>query len=115
MPIQSIQSRSAEEWLASLPANVPTVLYKYSPYCGVSSQSDREVNAFLERHPKVVIYAIDVVHQRDLSSAVARMVRVPHASPQLIVLERGQALWHQSHYAITCEAIEAQLAGTFAA
>jgi bacillithiol system protein YtxJ len=111
MPIQSIQTTSAEEWLASLPEQGPTVLYKHSPFCGISARADYELDAFAQKHPDVVIHAVDVVHQRALSDALARLVGVTHSSPQVIVLEQGHAVWNESHYGITSEALEEQLTG----
>jgi bacillithiol system protein YtxJ len=110
MPIQSIQAPSAEEWLASLPDQGPTVIYKHSPFCGISARADREVEGFVRRHPDVEVHSVDVVHQRPLSDAIARLLGVTHSSPQVIVVEHGHAVWNESHYGITVEALEEQLA-----
>ena len=88
MPIQSIQAPTAEEWLASLPEQGPTVIYKHSPFCGISARAD----------------------QRPLSEAIARLLGVTHSSPQVIVVEQGHAVWNESHYGITVEALEEQVA-----
>lgn len=111
MPIQAIQATSAEAWLASLPARGATVLYKHSPYCGISARADQELDAFVEKYPDVLIHAVDVVHQRSLSDAIARLIGVAHSSPQVVLLAQGLVVWNESHYGITTEALEDQLGG----
>lgn len=56
------------------------------------------------------VHSVDVVHQRQLSDAIARLLGVTHSSPQVIVVERGHAVWNESHYGITVEALEERLA-----
>ena len=110
MTIQSIQASSAEEWLASLSEQGTTVIYKHSPFCGISARADREVEDFARRHPHIEVHSVDVVHQRPLSDALARVLGVRHSSPQVIAVERGLVVWNESHYGITAEALEEQLA-----
>ena len=84
------------------------ILYKHSPRCGVCSTTLREVDAFIQDRPDAVVYAVDVVGQRDLSRGVAARTGITHESPQIIIFRRGVALWHDSHYGITADALAKQ-------
>ena len=81
------------------------LLYKHSPTCGVCSAALGEVEAFMRAHPDADVYALDVLTQRDLSQEVAARTGITHESPQIIIFRDGRALWSDSHYGITAEAI----------
>lgn len=82
------------------------LLFKHSPRCGISSHAFREYREFAAARPDVATGWIDVVADRALSLEVARRTDVAHASPQVLVLARGQALWDASHHAITRRALD---------
>lgn len=81
------------------------VLYKHSPVCGLSTRARREVRRFLEAHPDLSVYIIDVIRQRELSREIEGRTGIRHESPQAIVLRGGDATWHGSHRAVTEEAL----------
>lgn len=82
------------------------VLYKHSPLCGLSDMAARQVERFLEAHPDVPVYQVDVVRARPLSREVEHRLGIRHESPQALVLRDGVVSWHGSHRAITAEALE---------
>jgi len=53
---------------------------------------------------------VDVLAQRGLSQALAERLHVPHASPQLILLQEGRATWDTSHMGVTAGALDRALA-----
>lgn len=53
---------------------------------------------------------VRVIEERPLSLRLTELVGVPHASPQVILIVGGQAVWHDSHRAITVEALQAAVA-----
>lgn len=82
------------------------VIYKHSPLCGVSSMARQEIRSFMDAHPDVPLYEVDVVRDRSLSRAVERAFGVRHQSPQALVLRQGEVVWHGSHGAVSRSALE---------
>lgn len=81
------------------------VIYKHSPSCGMSRRAAREVQRFVEATPDVPVYVVDVVRDRDLSVDIATRLGVRHASPQVILVVAGAAVWDASHGGITADAL----------
>ena len=77
------------------------LLYKHSPACWLSSRAARTVGRVGEEHPELPIYVVDVLGQRGLSRDLAARLDVPHASPQVILLRQGKAVWDASHLGVT--------------
>jgi bacillithiol system protein YtxJ len=67
------------------------------------------VQAFAEQHPDVPVYLVDVTRHRVLAREIASRLGIQHQSPQAILLQRGTAVWHESHFAVTAEAIARSL------
>jgi len=81
------------------------LIYKHSPYCGMSRRAVQEVKRFIETNPGVPVYMVDVVRDRALSQEIATRLGVRHESPQVIVVVDGAAAWDASHGAITAHAL----------
>ena len=82
------------------------VLYKHSPACGISQWTREHMEAFARQRDDVPVYWLDVIGQRPLSQEAARLLGVPHASPQALVVEDGEARWDASHMGVTADAVE---------
>ncbi len=87
----------------------PVVLFKHSTTCGISAGVFREVASVAGD-----VHVITIQTHRDLSDSLAMRTGLRHESPQAIVLVRGQAVYHASHYDIEAEGIEASVAGSLA-
>ena len=85
------------------------VLYKHSPYCGLSHRAAREVEAFMAEYPDVPVYLVDVVRDRPLSREIERRLEIRHESPQVIVVEGGTPRWSASHRGVTAAALGRQI------
>lgn len=81
------------------------LIYKHSPRCGVSLATVGEVRRFMEANAGVPVYVVDVIRDRPVSRAVERRLGVRHESPQVLLLQRGVAVWNASHRAVTAEAL----------
>ncbi|BDG59669.1 hypothetical protein caldi_07590 [Caldinitratiruptor microaerophilus] len=53
----------------------------------------------------VDVALVRVREERPLSQALAERLKVRHESPQAILVQRGRAVWHASHGAITARAL----------
>ncbi len=107
MPVQPLAVDAAES-LAALPGT--TIIYKHSPSCSLSLVAAQEV-ARLLREDGLTVHQLDVFAQRPLSNDIESHFGVRHESPQVLILEDGQLVWHASHRAVTAERIRAALAG----
>ncbi len=87
-------------------------LYKHSFACGVSQWSWENVQAFRAKGPDVPVYWLDVIAQRPLAQEAARLLGVPHASPQAILVEDGVAVWDASHMGVRADLMERALASS---
>lgn len=90
---------------ALVSAEQPLVIFKHSATCGVSQSVKRRYDAFVQAHPQVPTRLVVVQHERALSDALEDRLRVRHESPQAIVVQRGQVLWHASHGGITADGL----------
>lgn len=97
---------------ALVSAEQPLVIFKHSATCGVSQSVKRRYDAFVQAHPQVPTRLVVVQHERALSDALEDRLRVRHESPQAIVVQRGQVLWHASHGGITADGLARAVAQT---
>lgn len=95
-----------DSWTRALHA--PRVLlFKHSPTCPISAAARAEYDAFRAELPDVPTLFVDVVADRPVARGIAERCGVTHQSPQAILFERGQPVWHASHGAITLGSLHA--------
>ena len=95
--------------LESALRNDLAVVYKHSPYCGLSSMARFEVHFFAQGNPDVPVYMVDVIHARPLSQRIASLFEIEHESPQVILLRQGRPMFDASHRGVSAYAIEDEL------
>lgn len=85
----------------------PVAIFKHSTRCGVS----RGVLKSLERHYNLTnnqlkLYYLDLLQNRDISNEIASRFKVPHESPQMIVIKNGEVVHQDSHHTIEAAHLE---------
>lgn len=90
-PVRSVED--LETWLDK-PG--PVLLYLHDPWCPVNAASYRELSPFTGPIP-----IVDVSAGRTLSQYVEDRTGIRHESPQAILFNDGEPVWHASHYRIT--------------
>ena len=88
----------------------PVVLFKHSTQCSRSADAYEELQAFLYDHPEVSCGVVLVIEDRELSDTLEEHFGIQHESPQVIVISRGDPVWHASHSRVTAEALESAVA-----
>ena len=83
----------------------PVLLFKHSTRCPISAAAHGQFARFAEEASGVSCRQVLVIEQRPLSQLVAQETGVSHASPQVLLLVDGKAVWKASHYEITLEAL----------
>ncbi len=82
----------------------PQVIFKHSTRCSISSTAKHRLeNA--RSGEDVDIYYLDLIAHRDISNQIAETFRVPHASPQVLVIKDGLCTFDESHLGIRMEDI----------
>lgn len=80
----------------------PVLIYKHSRRCNTS----RIMLEKLERNWKegemseVKPFFLDLISYRDISNAITETFNVPHESPQVLIIKKGQSVGDFSHYEI---------------
>lgn len=101
--IESIKDESQE---------IPVLIFKHSTRCPISSTAMNRLQRSwkTELDTQVKLYYLDLVAFRNVSNAVADTFSVEHESPQVILIKGGNAIYNQSHFAISTAEIEENLA-----
>lgn len=87
------------------------IIFKHSTRCSISRAAlDR-----LERHWKqeelgeVQPYFLDLISYREISNQIQDVLNVDHESPQLILISKGAAVYHRSHFEIDYQDLKQQI------
>jgi bacillithiol system protein YtxJ len=80
----------------------PVLIFKHSTRCSISRAAlDRlERNWKKEEVGHLDTYFLDLLTYRGISNEIESLLKVEHESPQLLVLNKGKVIFHQSHFAI---------------
>ncbi|MCA0133110.1 bacillithiol system redox-active protein YtxJ [Winogradskyella alexanderae] len=76
------------------------LIFKHSTRCGISRMV---LNQFADQYQlenNADLYYLDLLNNRDVSNEVASKFQVIHQSPQLLILNNGVVVAHDSHGAI---------------
>lgn len=86
------------------------LVLKHSTACPISSAALSEF-AIYSQKPKRLITCVmlKVIESRDLSNHIAHITNIAHQSPQIILVNKKEVLWYDSHWEITYERIEQEV------
>lgn len=73
----------------------PVMIFKHSTTCSISAMAFHR----LQRNsaPKIKTYYLDLHAHREISNLVERTFDVLHESPQVLIIDKGEAIYHRSH------------------
>lgn len=84
----------------------PQLIYKHSHRCSICTISkgtlESASNDILE---EADMHFVNVVNSREASNFIASELDVRHESPQVILIDAGEVIWHASHGSINADAI----------
>ena len=97
--------KTEEEFIQILETHKEFFLLKHSLTCPISGSALQQYNRFVEQteSPCFVLY---VQESRSASKHIAEQTGIRHESPQVIQFVEGEAVWHDSHSAITAERLQ---------
>ena len=98
-----------EKQLDEIVANsnsIPQVIFKHSTRCSISSMAKNRLDR-KEAPAGVNFYLLDLIRHRNLSNKIASDFGVMHQSPQVLVINKGECIFDESHSGIIFDDIEA--------
>lgn len=89
----------------------PVLIFKHSTRCSISSTAlaRMERNWKGEAAGHLEPYYLDLIAYRSLSGRVAAEFDIPHQSPQVLLISKGECIYDASHFEISFEEISRQL------
>ncbi|HEX2608496.1 MAG TPA: bacillithiol system redox-active protein YtxJ [Flavisolibacter sp.] len=82
----------------------PQVIFKHSTRCSISSVAFKRLQK--EDQPADIdFYFLDLLANRNLSNKIAELFKVPHESPQILVIKDGSCIYDESHLGISMDEI----------
>lgn len=87
----------------------PQVIFKHSTRCSVSSMAKARLEKS-EIPDTIDFHFLDLIAFRSLSNKIAKDLDVYHESPQVLLLQKGECIYDESHMAIRMDDIAEQVA-----
>lgn len=85
----------------------PILILKHSTTCPISAHAYKAFNQYVDQmtadHSPVDFAWVKVIESRPASLYLADLIGVKHQSPQVILIDKGRAVWDDSHWQITVE------------
>ncbi len=95
-----VKLSTSEDFKRAKEKNNRFLLFKNSTTCPISAQAFEEFQKFSEDNTQEVYY-LNVQESRPLSNEIADSFNVKHQSPQALVFNGNEVVWHDSHWRIT--------------
>lgn len=84
----------------------PQLIYKHSHRCSVCFVSKGNLEMASDSIEEYAdMHFVNVVRSREASNEIASELDVRHESPQAILVDQGEVVWHGSHGSIAADAI----------
>lgn len=102
-----ISSTEKIQNIVSASKNKKQFIYKHSTRCATSFFALQNIKSLeLVKRNNIEFYLVDVIAQKEISNSIAKIFKVKHESPQVLILESGEVIWHGSHQMISVENLE---------
>lgn len=99
--LQDIRSESQE---------TPVMIFKHSTTCSVSAMAMHRLQR--TSAPRIKTYYLDLKAYRNISNLIESTFEVEHESPQILIIKKGEAVYHRSHGDISASDISDFLEAT---
>jgi len=87
----------------------PVLLFKHSNACPVSARAWRKFEKFVTTANGIEVWQVSVIENRAVSQHIARDSGIHHQSPQVILFDKGRAVWDESHWSISEKSLQKAL------
>ena len=89
----------------ALSVSLPCLFFKHSTRCIVSSMALKSFEKEWVGSDQISLFFIDLISHRSVSSLLASETNVIHQSPQVVVLNNKQVIYHASPHVIDAKLI----------
>ena len=83
------------------------MIFKHSTSCSISNMALNRTENNWDISDDITPHYLDLLNYRDLSNKIAEIYDVKHESPQVLIIEKGKCIYHNSHNGIRVEEIKA--------
>ena len=83
------------------------VIFKHSTRCSISSVALQRLQR-MSQPSDIDFYFLDLLSYRGLSNKIADTFKVPHESPQVLLIRNGDCVYEESHMGISMHEIVEQ-------
>lgn len=94
--------------------HVPVLVFKKSPICHTSRETEAELSEWLSKRPAdlpLMLAEVDVIAERMLARGLASLLAIRHESPQALLFKHGELAWHGSHGQLNVARFQAEVDG----
>jgi bacillithiol system protein YtxJ len=96
--------------LVALSHTQPVVIFKHSTRCSISvAAKSRLERSWDFQADEIAAFYLDLLNYRDISNKIAADFSVYHESPQLLLIQKGECTYAESHSAIRVDDLREQL------
>ncbi|MGZ8545055.1 MAG: bacillithiol system redox-active protein YtxJ [Flavisolibacter sp.] len=88
------------EQILSKSQGKPQVIFKHSSRCSISGVALQRLQRGAQPMD-IDFYFVDLIAYRQLSNKIAEVFKVPHESPQILVIRDGKCVYDESHMGIS--------------
>lgn len=82
--------------------NLPIAIFKHSTRCSISTMAKSRLERDWDMSSEEVkTYYLDLLTYRSVSNAIAIKFGVEHQSPQILLIKKGEVIYHASHSGIS--------------
>ena len=85
--------------------NQPIILFKHSTRCSISDMAKARLEDKWRDHFNIKTYYLDLIAYRSVSNEIAEIFNITHESPQVIVINKQEAIINLTHSQISVQAI----------
>lgn len=110
IPWKSLTSEDQLDEIVARSHEKPVLIYKHSTRCGVSAMAKGQLEQeWIFSEDEIEPYFLDLIRYRAVSNEIARRFQVTHQSPQVLLIQKGECIYHQSHMGISAAEMKKKL------
>ncbi|MEO6668508.1 MAG: bacillithiol system redox-active protein YtxJ [Ferruginibacter sp.] len=87
---------------------MPQVIFKHSTRCSISSVAKSRLER-AQPPDQVDFYYLDLIKYRNISNKIEDEFMVNHESPQVLIINKGECIYEESHNGISMDDIAQQI------
>jgi bacillithiol system protein YtxJ len=87
-------------------AEQPVLIFKHSTTCSISAMALSRMERNWTDEAGIKPYFLDLLSYRPLSNQIADEFGVAHESPQVLLIQHGECVYHASHMGISFQLLQ---------